>query len=68
MSLDTIELDSAKTSIAGEASRSVRTLTVLLGLALTVGLVIAFWLVRAIAVPVARLAALLSSLGGSAAF
>jgi methyl-accepting chemotaxis protein len=65
-SLDTAELDSAKTSVEDEASRSVRTLTVLLGLALTVGLLIPFWLVRAIAIPVARLVALLSSLGGSA--
>jgi methyl-accepting chemotaxis protein len=61
--LDVAQLASSRQSIDAESSRSIRALSLFLGCALVVGALIAAWLVRAIAVPVARLVALLSSTG-----
>ena len=61
--LDVAQIASSRQSIDAESSRSIRTLGLFLGCALVVGALIAAWLVRAIAVPVARLVALLSSPG-----
>lgn len=61
--LDVAQIASSRQSIDAESSRSIRTLGLFLGCALVVGALIAAWLVRAIALPVARLVTLLSSTG-----
>ena len=61
--LDVAQIASSRESIDAESSRSIRTLGLFLGCALVVGALIAAWLVRAIAMPVARLVALLSATG-----
>lgn len=52
-------IQSARSSVAAASSRSVTILVACLLVALTIGVGVAFWLVRSIAMPVARLAAIL---------
>ena len=61
--LDVAQIASSRQTMDAESSRSIHALSVFLGCALLVGVLISAWLVRAIAVPVARLVALLSSTG-----
>jgi len=61
--LDVAQIASSRQSIDAESSRSIHALGLVLACALLVGVLISAWLVRAIAVPVARLVALLSSTG-----
>jgi hypothetical protein len=51
-------LQSARDSVAAASSRSVTILVVCLLVALTIGVGVAFWLVRSIAMPVSRLVAI----------
>jgi methyl-accepting chemotaxis protein len=54
-------LQSARDSVAAASSRSVTILVVCLLVALTIGVGVAFWLVRSIAMPVSRLVAILGA-------
>jgi methyl-accepting chemotaxis protein len=64
--LDDAQQQSAREAIATDSSRSVRFLTLWLGIGLALGAVIAVWLVRTIAVPVARMVTLLASVAAPA--
>jgi len=61
--LEVAQVASSRQSIDAESSRSIRALSLFLGCALVVGVLISAWLVRAIAVPVSRLVLLLSIAG-----
>ncbi len=52
-------IQSARSSVAAASSRSLRILVACLLVALTIGVGVAFWLVRSIAMPVSRLVAIL---------
>jgi methyl-accepting chemotaxis protein len=65
--LDDARIQSAREAMESDSSRSVRFLAVWLGIGLVLGLVIAMWLVRTIALPVARLVALLGAEAAPAA-
>jgi methyl-accepting chemotaxis protein len=54
-------IQSARNSVAAASSRSVTILVACLLVALTIGVGVAFWLVRSIALPVSRLVAILGS-------
>jgi methyl-accepting chemotaxis protein len=54
-------IQSARSSVAAASSRSVTILVACLLVALTIGIGVAFWLVRSIAMPVSRLVAILGA-------
>ena len=53
-------IQSAQNSVAAASSRSVRILLTYLLIAMTIGVGVAYWLVRSIAIPVYRLVTLLT--------